>query len=247
MRHVRLLGFVGALCALAIAATPALAHEFTASKTGKTSGKAETEQKFKFGPFKITCEVVKAKGAQAAGSASTLTVALKFNRCTNEVKFGTRPAFVPTHFLTPLAVTYHANGFVETGSEIEEFEGSAVLAGGEAELKVYTGVIPGEHEQSRCTIYWPEQTLPLKAIKKPEAEYSTATYSNVATPMPVSKKFPDGFQHSIKVANSFKGIKYVFEGEPCEEWGKEESEEGGAGTYFGSFPVLLGGGNLEFS
>ncbi len=246
MRHVRLLVFVSALCAFAIAATPALAHEFTASKTGKTSGKAESEQKFKFGPFKITCEKVKDKGAQAAGSSSTLTVALRFNQCTDEVKFGTKPAFVPTRFLTPLAVTYHANGFVETGSEIEEFEGSAVLAGGEAEIKVYTGVIPGEHEKSRCTILWPEQTLPLKAVKKPEGEYSAATYSNVTAPK-TGKMFPDGLQHSINIANAFKGIKYEFEGEPCEEWGKEEGSEGGGATYFGSFPVLLSGGNLEFS
>jgi hypothetical protein len=248
MRHVRLsLGVATALCAFAIAATPALAHEFTASKTGKTSGRAESEQKFKFGPFKITCELAKAKGSLVEGSSSTLAQAVKFNRCTDEVRFGTRPAFVPTHFLTPLAIEYHANGFVETGSELEEeFEGSATLAGGEAEIKVYTGVIPGEHERSRCTIHWPEQTIPLKAIKKPEDEYSSATYSNVATPMPVNKKFPDGFQHSIEITNTFKGIKYVFEGEPCEEWGKEESEEGGAGTYTGSFPVRLGGGNLEF-
>jgi hypothetical protein len=248
MRHVRLCAvLVGALCALAIAAAPALAHEFTASRTGKTTGKSETEQKFKFGPFKITCEKVKAKGAQAAGSSSTLAVALRFNSCTDEVKFGTKPAFVPTHFLTPLAVEYHANGFVETGSELEEFEGSATLAGGEAEIKVYTGVLPGEHEKSRCTILWPEQTLPLKAVKKPEAQYSTATYSNVATPNSSIKRFPDGFQHSISIANTFKGIKYEFEGEPCEEWGKEESEEGGAGTYTGTFPVFLNGGNLEFS
>ncbi|HTZ88423.1 MAG TPA: hypothetical protein VMB05_17290, partial [Solirubrobacteraceae bacterium] len=59
MRHVRLcVVLVGALCALAIAAAPALAHEFTASKTGKTKGKSETEQKFKFGPFRISCEKV---------------------------------------------------------------------------------------------------------------------------------------------------------------------------------------------
>jgi hypothetical protein len=247
MRHVRLLGFVSALCALAIAATPALAHEFTASKTGKTKGTSETEQKLKFGPFKITCEKIKAKGAQSAGSSETLAVRLKLNLCTDEVKFGSKTAYVPTRFLTPLAIEYHANGYVETGSELEEFEGSLVLAGGEAEIKVYTGVLPGEHEKSRCTIYWPEQTIPLKAIKKPESEFSEATYSNVATPMPVGKKFPDGFQHSINIANSIKGIKYEFEGEPCEEWGKEEGEEGGGGTYFGSFPVFMGGGNLEFS
>lgn len=248
MRHVRLsLVLVGALCAFAVAAAPALAHEFTASKTGKTTGKAETEQKFKFGPFKISCEQVKAKGAQAAGASSTLAVALRFAKCVDEVKFGAKSAFVPTRFLTPLAVEYHANGYVETGSELEEFEGSATLAGGEAEIKVYTGVIPGEHEKSRCTIFWPEQTIPLKAIKKPEAEYSAATYSNVVTPVPVSKKFPEGLRHSLSISNSFKGIKYVFEGEPCEEWGKEEGEEGGAGTYLGTFPVFLNGGNLEFS
>jgi hypothetical protein len=248
MRHVRFgSGFVGAVCAFALAATPALAHEFTASKSGKTKGKATTEQKFKLGPFKITCEKVTAKGAVAAGATSTLAVSLKYGQCTDEVKFGTKPAHVPTHFLTPLAIAYHSNGFVETGSELEEFEGSAVLSGGEAEIKVYTGVLPGEHEQSRCTILWPEQTLPFKAVKKPELEYSAATYSNVATPMPVSKKYPDGFRHSIEIANSLKGIKYEFEGEPCEEWGKEEGEEGGGGTYLGSFPVFLGGGSLEFS
>ena len=248
MRHLRLsLGLVSAVCAFAIAATPALAHEFTASKTGKTSGKALTEQKFKFGPFKITCEKVKDKGTVAVGSSPTVATALRFSECTDEVKFGSKPAHVPVHFLTPLAIEYHANGFVETGSELEEFEGAAVLAGGEAEIKVYTGVLPGEHEKSRCNILWPEQTLPLKAIRKPEAEYSAATFSNVTSPESVNKKFPDGLQHSITVANSFKGIKYEFEGEPCEEWGKEEGEEGGAGTYLGSFPMILGGGNLEFS
>jgi hypothetical protein len=248
MRHVRLcVVLVGALCALATAAAPALAHEFTASRTGKTKGKSETEQKFKFGPFRITCESVADKGEQAAGSSSTLALALRFGHCTDEIKFGTKPAFVPARFLTLLAVEYHANGYVETGSELEEFEGSATLSGGEAEIKVYTGVIPGEHEKSRCTIHWPEQTIPLKAVKKPEAEYSAATYSDVATPSSSIKKFPDGFQHSITIANSLKGIKFVFEGEPCEEWGKEEGEEGGAGTYTGTFPVFLNAGNLEFS
>jgi hypothetical protein len=248
MRHVKLgLGFASAVCALAIAATPALAHEFTASKTGKITGKTTTEQNFKFGPFRITCDKTKAKGAVAAGSTTTLATTLKYAECTTEVKFGSKVAHVPTHFLSPLAIAYHSNGFVETGSETEEVEGEAVLAGGEAEIKVYTGVLPGEHEKSRCTILWPEQTLPLKAAKKPEGEYSAATFSNVPTANPSLRKFPDGFQHSISVSNALKGIKYEFEGEPCEEWGKEEGSEGGGGTYFGSFPEVLGGGNLEFS
>ena len=44
-----------------------------------------------------------------------------------------------TSFKTPLAIEYHANGFVETGSEIEEVEGSAVVSGGVAEIKIATG------------------------------------------------------------------------------------------------------------
>jgi len=248
MRHVKLsLVLVGAVCALAVAAAPALAHEFIASKTGYTSGKAESEQKFKFGPFKISCEVAKAKGAQAAGSSATLAVAVHFSKCVDEIRFGNKPAYVPTRFRTAVAVEYHANGYVETGSELEEFEGSATLAGGEAEIHVPTGVIPGEKEKSECLIHWPEQIIPLKALKKPEGEYSQATYSNITQSVLVSKKFPEGIQHGLSIANTFKGIKYVFEGEPCEEWGKEEGEEGGGATYTGTFPVFLKGGNLEFS
>jgi hypothetical protein len=62
----------------------------------------------------------------------------------------------------------------------------------------------------------------------------------------VNKSFPDGLRHYIVISNSFKGIKYELEGEPCEEWGKEEGPEGGGGTYTGSFPQILGMGNLEF-
>ena len=74
-----------------------------------------------------------------------------------------------------------------------------------------------------------------------------ALYSNVATPHVVNKYFPDGFQHSLDITNAFKGIKFELEGEPCEEWGKEEGSEGGGGTYSGTFPAMLSGGNLEFS
>jgi hypothetical protein len=255
MRHVRLkLGVVTTLCAFAVAVTPALAHEFTASKSGNTKGNSKTEQKFKFGPFKITCSeapgssaaVAKAKGKVVAGSSKTYAAQIKFGKCYTEAKLGSKEIKLATRFVTPLAIEYHANGFVETGSELEEVEGSAVLAGGEVEIKANTGLTE-ERKRSQCTILWPEQTLPLKAEKKPEGEYSAATYANETTPEPVGKKFPDGLQHSILISNAFKGIKYEFEGEPCDEWGKGETEEGGGGTYFGSFPAILGGGNFEFS
>jgi len=249
MRHRRKsIGLVVAVCAFALIATPALAHEFTASKEGKTHGAVESEQLFKFGPFKIVCEKASAKGLAAAGGSSTYATAVKFSKCGTLVKFGSgnHETKLGTHWLTPLSIEYHANGFVETGNgELEEVEGKAVISGGSAELKVNTGKTL-ELEKSECNISWPEQTIPLKAEKKPEGEYSSATYSNEVVPHKVTKNFLDGLQHYIVISNSFKGIKYSFEGEPCEEWGKEEGPEGGGGTYVGSFPQFLSGGNLEF-
>src|SRR6185437_9979300 len=103
-----------------------------------------------------------------------------------------------------------------------------------------------EFEKSECHIRWLGQTIPAKAVKNPEEEFTAATFSNTAIPKKVSKAFPDGLQHGIEINNAFTGIKYELEGEPCEEWGKEEGPEGGGGTYFGSFPQFVTGGNLEY-
>jgi hypothetical protein len=233
------------MSAFAFGAAPALAHEFIASKAGLTHGAEESEQAFKFGAFKIKCQKASAKGSVAAGPSQTYATAVKYAKCLTTAKVGTHVIFLGTRWLTPLAIEYHANGFVETGSELEEVEGKAVIAGGSAEIKVNTGKTE-EGTRSECHLSWPEQTIPLKAVKAPEGEYSSATYTNAANPHLVTKNFPDGLQHYIVITNSFKGIKYEFEGEPCEEWGKEEGPEGGGGTYSGTFPQLLGNGNLEF-
>lgn len=246
MRHLRLsVGLLATTCALAFGAAPALAHEFIASTSNKTNGTAETEQVFKFGPFKIKCGRANAKGLVAAGSSETYATSIKFTKCLTEAKLGVHTIFLGTRFLTPLAVEYHANGFVETGSELEEFEGSAVLAGGSAEIKVNQGKTE-EGKKAECHIVWPEQTLPMKAIKNPTGEYSEATYANITKPHLANKTFPEGLQHGINISNTFKGIKFEFEGEPCEEYGREEGPEGHAGKYTGSFPQFLTGGNLEF-
>src|SRR6185312_11128797 len=100
--------------------------------------------------------------------------------------------------------------------------------------------------KSECHISWPAQTLPIKAIAHPEEEFTEAKYTNAAKPHLVTKVFPDGLQHYIVITNEFKGIKFEFEGEPCETWGREEGPEGGGGTYNGSFPQMLVGGNFEF-
>ncbi len=260
MRHQRkTVGLIATVCAFALAATPALAHEFVASKAGKISGKTEegpnkeglyeigpNTQNLKFGALKIHCEKAAAKGAVAAGASKTFATAIKFGKCWTAARIGEEEQRDATRFLTELAIEYHANGFVETGTELEEVEGAAVLSGGEAEIKINMG-IDGEFHKTTCILFWPEQTLPLKAEKKPEGEYSAATFSNVATPSTKLRAFPDGFQHSITVANAFKGIKYELEGERCEKLGKGGSEEGAGGQYAGSFPEILAGGNFEFS
>ncbi len=247
MRRFRMtIGLVVALGALAVSAVPALAGEFVASKTGKTTGVTEEEQQLQFGPIKIKCFKTKAKGAVAAGSSSTYATSIGFNKCLTEAHVGVKPIFLGTHFLTPLAVEYHANGFVETGSELEEVAGRAVLSGGSAELKVNTGKTP-EFTKSECRITWPEQTIPFAATKRPEEEFSAATYTNVLVPHLVNHNFPEGLQSTIVISNEFKGIHFELEGEPCEEWAKEEGPEGVSGKYVGSFPQTLVGGNLEFN
>ncbi len=257
MRHQRkIVGLIATACVLALAAAPALAHEFVASKSGKLKGVAEegsskettigpNTQEMKLGTFKVYCNKAIAKGAATEAASKTFATSVKFSWCWTPVKFGAHTGAVAVHMVAPLAIEYHANGFVETGSELEEVEGSVTLKGGEAEFKANTGVNV-EFEKSTCTIKWIEQTIPIKAEKKPELEYSSATFSNEETPATSLKKFPDGFQHFIKVSNSFKGIKYEYEGEPCEEWGKGEEETGGGGTYTGSFVQVLNAGNFEF-
>lgn len=239
------MGFVSVLCAFAIAATPVMAHEFIASNAGLTHGAEESEQLFKFGPFKIKCLKASAKGSVAAGSSPTYATLVKFAKCLTSAKVSAREIFLGSRFVTPLAIEYHANGFVETGEGLEEVEGKAVIKAGSAELKVNTGRTE-EFEKSECHLRWTEQTIPVKAEKKPEGEYSSATFSNVTAPHKVSKAFPEGIEHYIVISNAFKGIKFELEGEPCETWGIQEGPEDGGGTYFGSFPQFLQGGNLEY-
>jgi hypothetical protein len=232
MRHFKLLfGLAVAGCTLAVAATPAMAHEFTASREGATHGAAESEQVFKFGVFRLKCLKVSAKGSVVAGPTQTYTTSIKYGKCLTSAKIGGHEIFLPTKWLTPLVVEYHANGFVVT-------HGTAVL-------KINLGKSE-EFEKSECHVYWPEQTIPKKAVNNPEEEFSAATFTNEIIPHLVSKVFPTGEQHIIKITNAFTGIKAEFEGEPCEEWGKEEGPESNGGTLTGSFPQILTGGNLEY-
>jgi hypothetical protein len=236
MRHLKLTLGVAvsvalSVCAFAVAATPALAGEFVASNTGKVAGAEESTQEFKFGAVKMRCFHVKGNGEVVAGSSTTYTSTIKFTRCLTTAKIGKHEIFLPTKWLTPMIVTYHNNGFVETGAT--------------AEVKINMGKTE-EFEKSECHIRVPPQTIPTRAINKPTEPYEEATYENVSRAHNVSRTFPTGIQNGIDIHNEFKGIHFEYEGEPCEEWGREEGPEGAGATYTGSFPQYLSTGNFEF-
>jgi hypothetical protein len=227
MRHFKIAVGLAAV-ALAVSATPALAHEFI-STGGLTKGKGE-EQIFRFGPFKIECAAAKAKGSTAAGSSPTLFASIKPMKCKTEAKIGSNPIFLKTHFLTPIAIEYHANGFVEIGSEGEEIESQAKLIGGSIELKIHA---------IKCVLTLPEQTLPKAAEKKPEGEFEAATYSNEEEERG-KRKFD-----KVAIFNEFKNIHFEYGEGQCEEF-KASEEERHAGKYEGELIEEVRGGSLEF-
>lgn len=232
MRNLRRTLIVGAaLCSLAVAATPAMAGEFVSSG-GPTKGKGE-EQTFKLGPFLITCKAVSATGGETTPLKSpTFATSLKFKGCTTEARVGGNPIHLNTKFLTPLAVEYHANGFAEAGSELEEKGGQATLAGGSIELKI---------NAIKCLITLPEQTVPRKAEKKPNGEYTAASYSNESVTRG-KKTF-----NKLLIENEWTGLVFEFGEGQCESFKASEEERKG-GKYTGEFlEEVTHTGNLEYA
>ena len=83
MRHVRLkLGVVATLCAFAVAAAPAMAHEFSGNTGKAAKAKGEGEQEFKFGVFKILCESSGGRGGGLKESPQkTFFLVMKYSHC----------------------------------------------------------------------------------------------------------------------------------------------------------------------
>ncbi len=231
MRHLRTpVGLIAIVCAFAVTAAPALAKEFVASKLGNTRGTNVGTQEFKFGIFKITCEHAGEKGSVTALTSKTLYDVVKLGRCVTEAKIGGKPFFLKTTFRTPVDFEYHANGFTETGAESESEV--ALVAAGAVEVKVAA---------IKCVITWPAQTVPLKAERKPEEEYSSVLYSNEEAPTTRLGMFPTGFQKKLLISNELKGMEYSYTEGQCEEYEKE----GKSATYKGTLRDELVGGDLS--
>jgi hypothetical protein len=232
MRHLRItLGLAATVCSFAVAAAPALAHEFTSSG-GASHGKGE-EQNFHLGPFKIECQkAVSNGGATTPTSSETLFAEVKLRKCKTKASVGGQPITLGTTFKTPLDIEYHANGFVEIGSEGEEIAGNATLKGGEVEVRVHT---------IKCVIRLPEQTIPKRAINDPDGEFEAARYETV----PAER---GGKINEVAIENEFKGIHFEYGEGQCENFTTSE-EERKAGTYTGELleEIKGRGGNLEWN
>jgi hypothetical protein len=256
----RTMGLAVALFAFVLPASSAFANgeEFVASREpvplseespGKTHGRApegEFSQVLKFGAFTIKCNAVtNAKtineGAVSWESNATFSTELKFFKCLTVARFGSFLGGLSTSFNggLPMKIVYHINGFAEigTGETFSEVE----IGSGEASFKI-SGKI--------CKINWPAQTVPAKAVKHPEEEFSAAVYSNKFVPVPESMwhKFPSHEQERLVIANEFKTMKWSYEEGQCLGEGGFEEEakitEAGNGTWTGTLEEEIRGGNL---
>ncbi len=265
-------GMVATIGALAACAAPATAHQFTASRLpkplseaepGKTKGHGigstelggtERSQELKFGVFYIVCAAKTSgktidEGAVSWATSLTFATEVKFEKCLTRTNFngflaGTKTTFnvnPETKKSEPIKFVYHVNGFVQLGTG--ETESEVEVGAGTASFSI-AGKI--------CKIDWPRQTVPAKAVNKPEEPYSAASYSSEEVPVEEKelKKFPSGFQTKLLIANDFKNMEWFYEEGQClGEGGFEEAakqEAGKTALYKGSFEEELTLGNLGF-
>jgi hypothetical protein len=256
MRNIRLVGgLAAAVCVLAIGAAPAVAHEFIASKTGKTAGKGFEEiivekgvtpefeparmQEWRLGAFRILCYKATGAGEVTEGGSETFTTKTKYSKC------GWYPQKNTLHVqagFSPITVIYHANGYTEAvgNGEGEEYEfKKAEVLETSAFIKISSTKL--------CKIVIPAQTIPVRAVKHPEEEFSAALFSNIEVPT------LKGTQTRLVIANEFKKMKFKYAGEETQctsapEFEKLAEENGGgsAGVYKGNLEERLLGGNLSW-
>jgi len=238
------LALVGAAFACAALAGPAMAHQFNsnvASGEPRAAGRAvegvEEPQKFTFRPFRLSCERARSNrlSKETTFPSPTLFLEVKYSKCKTFVgKFKTvELPGAKTKFLTPVSFQYHANGYVEIGGAAEGEIGNA----GEVEIEIGAPF--------KCRIKVAPQTLPSKAIKHSEEEFTAATFEKEEAKTENLRKFPSGIQDKLLIHNQLGRIKYSFEpleGGICEVL--ELPEEGKTGAYSGTLDAEVKNANL---
>jgi len=257
MRHLKTaFGLVMAMCLLGATATTALGHEFVASKYKteiseetpvKTLGRSPegTKQEFVFGPhIKLKCEKAFSKGLITEAVSTVFKTHVVYGKCGFYPFAGTEEHF-PATVKGGVSINFKVNGAAElegneSGEELE-YGTKAELLETSAVFKVPAGKF--------CTVVIPTQTVPARAIKKPEEEFSDVTYSNTSvkveeTPTKL-KLYPGGFQHKVIFTLNLKALKFKY-AEETQCFEDETKQEGGTGTMKGEMVQEVSGGNLEF-
>jgi hypothetical protein len=256
MRKIKMVGsLAAAVCVLAVAAVPASAHQFIANKLGPSIGHGFEEivspefepanmQEFKFGTFRILCYRAKLNGTITENVSETFTTTIKFAKC------GWYPQNNTLHVAagwskSGITIVYHANGYTEAvgNGEGEEYEfKKATLLETAAYVKISSTKL--------CQIVIPEQTIPVIAIKNPEAPYSSALYSTIEPSATNIKYFPSGKQKRLVIKNEFKKMKFKYAGEETQcatalEF-ESQQKEGVTGEWKGNVEAYVQYGNLSF-
>ncbi len=263
-----------AACALAlVAAAPAMASEFTASRLprplsesepGKTKGVGvgstelggeERNQEFRFGGLHIYCAAktsakLVSEGAVSWTTSPVFATEVKFEKCLTKATYGGIVTGTKTGFnFAPGTSKTEPLKFVYHVNGFAQFGDGEV----ESEVEVGSGDASFKIAGKVCKVVWPHQTVPAKAIKAPEEAFSAAKYSSTEVPVLSTqlKKFPSGFQQRLIIDNEFLHMEWHFEEGQClGEGGFEQGaaqEEGRTGIYKGSFEEEVVGGNLGFN
>ncbi len=239
MRNLRMaFGLVVAVCAFGVVAAPALAFgKFYALTTGPAKGKGEAET-LKLGPYKITCEQpIKAKGqVTSTEPAESFFTEVRFRDCETVVKpeGGTGIEEVKKIGLK-LGMEFLSNYSAKVG----EGESEAVIKpASEVSFEAHGG---------KCTVYIPEQRLPLKQKEGVEYEAAVPETETIAGPFEVGtgkyEKFGE-FRTALSFTVDLKKIRsYITPSEKCRY--EEESEEGKYNPETGN--VEFTGGKFEGS
>jgi hypothetical protein len=234
-----------------LAATPALAGVFRATRNpnpcseaepcptnGKGVGTADENhpgwsQEFQFGGFNVLCEKAHPYAKTAAEGAPTWTMSesfttqVKFSKCATVAHFGGFQGGIPTS-VSKMQFTYLPNAEGKGGEP-----GQVIVSSGT--VKIGSGI---------CTFHWGGQTV----YSKPGSP--VATFETTAQPVKPSAKYPTGLRESLVIDNAFRGIEWEFESGQCvgEKGFEEEATrtEGKTASYNGSLSTSVIGGSLGY-
>jgi hypothetical protein len=208
-------------------------HKFVGSANVEPKFTGES-QEFVFKPFSITCEKAKSttSGVTPAFPSKTLTGVVKYSGCEAEATLNKAEYTLTAKFVTPVTLNYHANGFVEVGAGGTVTEGKLEGAG-PIEIAV--------KGPFKCTISVAAGTYPVKALKKPEAEFEAAKFTNQEET--VVKGKGTVVVKKLAIATALTKMPYTLEGEFCEALPKTEFT---SGTYTGSLLAEIKKGDLSW-